>query len=142
MKPLFLSLLILCLALPAAAASHDAGARVIMMETEVDVIGYISGGIGVREREEMEKMGDQFSLKLIFARPDGEFLAYITVLVEEAGSGLRVINAISRGPWFYVDLPEGEYTVTASDGRLQKSSTVTISGEGLEAVRFTFPAAE
>lgn len=139
MKWFYTILIILCLALPAAAASHDAGAKVIMMQTEVDVIGYISGGVGKSEIKALEKIGDQFSLKLIFARPDGAYLANITVLIEEVESETRLINAVSRGPWFFADLPEGNYRVTASDGDMQKSSTIALSGDGQKVLRFSFP---
>lgn len=73
-------------------------------------IRYVSGGIGVSEREELNTLADQFNLRLLFAVQTGNYLADIRVNITNA-RGETVLNAKSEGPWFFAQLPPGAYTV-------------------------------
>ena len=73
-------------------------------------IRYVSGGIGVSEREELNALADQFNLRLLFAVQAGNYLADIRVNITNA-RGETVLNAKSEGPWFFAQLPPGAYTV-------------------------------
>ncbi|MGA7874325.1 MAG: hypothetical protein WCA08_01580 [Desulfoferrobacter sp.] len=76
-------------------------------------VSYISGGIGMGEREELEAMGQNYDLKLVFAIQQGNYLSDVKVMIK-GSSGNSVLEAASDGPWFYAQLPAGTYHVSAT----------------------------
>ncbi|RJR40983.1 MAG: hypothetical protein C4576_19015 [Desulfobacteraceae bacterium] len=89
---------------------------------------YMSGGVGIEERNAMEAQAAKgYDLKLVFAITPGNYLSFVDVRINDQ-TGKQVLSAQSNGPWFYADLPKGSYTVVADyDGR-QKSQKVTVDG--------------
>ena len=74
---------------------------------------YMTGGVGSDEREVMERLDIPFNLKLIFAEGSGNFLSDVKLsILDEPGH--NVAEATSNGPWFYIKLPPGFYTVVAT----------------------------
>ncbi|PKN66085.1 MAG: hypothetical protein CVU57_07870 [Deltaproteobacteria bacterium HGW-Deltaproteobacteria-15] len=89
---------------------------------------YMSGGVGVEERNAMEAQSAKgYDLKLVFAITPGNYLSFIDVRINDQ-SGKQVLSAQSNGPWFYADLPKGSYTVVADYEGNQKSQKVTVDG--------------
>jgi hypothetical protein len=61
-----------------------------------------------------------YNVKLIFAATAGNYLADVRVLIED-DQGTKVLEALSKGPWFYTKLPSGTYHVLAqAEGRTQR----------------------
>jgi len=88
---------------------------------EYQGIPYVSGGIGVDEREAFAAMGKDYSLKLMFAIKSGEYLADVKVEISDS-IGKKVLDAVADGPWFFTNLPPGKYTVTvAMMGKAQQN---------------------
>ncbi len=76
-------------------------------------VRYVSGGIGLSEREELSALSSQFNLRLMFAiHGAGNYLADVRVRILGAG-GAVVLDATSEGPYFLTQLPPGSYTVEA-----------------------------
>ena len=75
-------------------------------------ISYLSGGIGEEERDALRQMDREYNVKLIFAAKDGVYVSNVNVTIED-GSGKKVLEAVSDGPWFYAKLPPGKYNVMA-----------------------------
>jgi hypothetical protein len=99
-------------------------------------ISYISGGIGLDERERLTSIGKNYSLKLVFAVKSREYLADVRVKILD-NSGKKVLDAVSEGPWFYADLPTGKYTVSASlSGREKQSAANIVKGQTQTSLRF------
>jgi hypothetical protein len=73
----------------------------------------MTGGVGIGEREKMENWAQNYNLKLSFAEKTGVYLAEIDVVVENQ-SGKEMISMTTNGPWLYVRLPAGVYTVQAT----------------------------
>lgn len=74
-------------------------------------IRHISGGVGLDERAEMEALSSQYNLRLIFAsQGSGEYLSAVQVKIEDA-QGKTLLTAESKGPWFFAQLPTGNYVV-------------------------------
>ena len=98
--------------------SFDAHAAAFSIEQGTENnIKYITGGVGMDERTAMEGMSDHYNLKLIFASNKGAFLSNVKVMIQDANHR-RIIDKESNGPWFFVDLPKGQYHVTVShDGK-------------------------
>ena len=76
-------------------------------------VPYISGGIGLDEREQLETMGRNYDLKLVFAVQQGNYLSNVNVAIK-GSSGKVVLEGVSNGPWFYADLPTGTYRISAT----------------------------
>ncbi len=74
-------------------------------------IRYVSGGVGESERRELNALSHEFNLHLMFAtQGSGEYLSAVRVSILEARQG-AVLTAQSKGPWFYAQLPPGDYRV-------------------------------
>jgi hypothetical protein len=76
---------------------------------------YLSGGVGEEERAMMLPYKDDFSLQLLFALRKGNYLAAVDVRISD-GEGVELLSARSDGPFFFVQLEPGWYTVTATYG--------------------------
>lgn len=86
-----------------AAQSHDEGG-----------IRYLSGGVGESERTELNAQSSQYNLHLMFAKQgSGEYLSAVRVNILDA-RGTPVLTTQSTGPWFFVQLPPGDYSVEAT----------------------------
>ena len=96
---------------------------------------YMSGGIGIDEREVMQSWGGSYNLKLSFAETSGTYLSDVKLLIEDE-KGREVIRTTSNGPWFYVQLPPGTYTVKATfEDETKQIKNLRLSEEG-RALRY------
>jgi len=105
-------------------------------------VPYTSGGVGSSARDDMEMdKGGEYSLKLVFAYENGDYLSDVAVTIADA-SGKALLSATSDGPWFYAKLPPGTYDVTATfAGQTQRFQTkVPASGLQVEQLRWDTPA--
>ncbi|MBK1709112.1 hypothetical protein EDC29_10963 [Marichromatium gracile] len=74
-------------------------------------IRYVSGGVGESERSELNALSSQFNLHLMFAtQGSGESFSAMRVNILDGRHG-SVLTAVSQGPWFYAQLPPGDYSV-------------------------------
>ena len=109
-----------------AGCATDQGAGVLPVEKkQYQGIAYVSGGIGLDEREKLTAMTKNYSLKLVFAVKSREFLSDVKVRIADS-SGKKVLEATSDGPWFFADLPTGKYTVKVSLKGAEKQNTVNV----------------
>lgn len=76
-------------------------------------IHYATGGISIEERIAMNKINENYNLRLIFALKSGHYLTDIQVDTQNT-NGERLLFKESNGPLFLVNLPEGRYTITAT----------------------------
>lgn len=97
-------------------------------------VRYFSTGIGLEERAAKYP---PFPLKLIFVAGPKAYLSQVTVTITGAKGAvtLEVPREQVTGPWLYVDLPAGTYTVTASrDGQDQVKGQVTVDKGGVKTL--------
>ncbi len=95
---------------PARPNVPPSDARSSEIKTE-DGIRYVSGGIGESERSELQALSSQFNLHLMFAtQGSGEYLSAVRVSILDTHQA-PVLTATSKGPWFYAQLPPGDYRV-------------------------------
>jgi hypothetical protein len=97
-------------------------------------ISFMTGGVGMGERAQMEKMSGEYNLKIILATSSGSYLAKIPIMIYD-NKGTLVFQAESEGPWFYVRLPEGGYTIKATYDGHEKKKMINIT-RGLKMVMF------
>jgi hypothetical protein len=94
-------------------------------------IPYITGGVGLGERDLMNGMARDFNLKLSFATsPSGKYLSDVQIVITGAG-GATVFEAVSEGPWLFTRLPAGHYSVTATAEGKTLHQDVRVMDSGL-----------
>lgn len=103
-------------------------------------VAYISGGVGESGRAEIEAVQDQYSLKLVFAYSNGEFLAAVHVVITDA-AGNTLVATDADGPWFLVALPAGTYKVAATVAGDTKTEQVSVPATGLKTINMQWPPA-
>lgn len=107
-----------------------------------DGIAFAAGGISVSEQQDLERHKDRFSLWVTTAaRKSGAYLADVQVKISD-GAGKVLFNAPLPGPWLFIDLPPGRYTVEATHrGKPQTRSTQIRTGDRHQMVfHFDDPA--
>lgn len=89
-------------------------------------VRYVSGGIGISEREELNALSSQFNLRLMLAVQAGNFVsdAQITITNQR---GEPVLSAQAEGPLFFAQLPPGSYNVVAETKGESQRQTVRVN---------------
>jgi hypothetical protein len=77
---------------------------------------YMDGGVTHDEQRAMERLAKIYNLKLVFSRSVGTPVAPDLVMIG-ANNGGGIDKIIPRGPWFYIQLPPGGYTILARFAR-------------------------
>ncbi len=94
---------------------------------------YLNGGIGQDEQARMHKDAHSWPLRMTFSdRADNEFVAGVQLKVFDH-AGKAVLRLKDAGPMTYVQLPQGEYRVTASYKGDMLSRMVHVGPKGLDA---------
>jgi hypothetical protein len=94
-------------------------------------IPYISGGVGLEERNLMTAMAHGYDLKLSFATsPSGKYLSNVGVEIRTT-TGEKVFQAVSEGPWMFTRLPAGTYRVSATAEDITIEREIHVTGSGL-----------
>ncbi len=97
-------------------------------------ISFLSGGVGVSEREILKEMGRPYPLKLVFSNKKGEYLSNVNVEVFDS-MNKNILTIISNGPWLFIDLPSGTYHLEASvRGDRKRISEIGIPERGQKVV--------
>ncbi len=104
--------------------------------TEGDVT-YLSGGVSVDERQDMEAQAKNYNLLITNANPIGQ-LSVDADIVVKGKDGREVITVDNAGPLFYAKLPPGDYTITAMNGDQQQRRIIKIPAKGTKRVYFTW----
>lgn len=101
---------------------------------QIGPVQYVSGGVGIEEREAMKAFQKDYNLKLVFALRTGEYLSNVKVVIKDE-EGRALLSADSNGPWFMARLPEGLYTLEVSFGDSKFTKQVSV-GRGLRTILF------
>ena len=98
-------------------------------------ITFLSGGLNELERRNLEEMGKEYSLKVIFANEKGEYLPEVVVTIFNQ-EGKSILKTVSNGPWFFINLPSGIYDLEVSFQKNRKRiSHLGIDEKSQTAVR-------
>lgn len=116
----------------AAGVLFSGNAQAQMQPMSPQGVPYVSGGVGLDEREAMQGMASQYNLKLEFALSEGNYLGDVRVTLR----GPVSLDAVSEGPWFLVRVPPGTYSVTAESAGMAKTQSVTVGKDGQKTVVF------
>lgn len=111
----------------AALAAQFPPAIVITEGKTAQGFAYLSGGVGADERLAMEERAKAFNVKLVFAETDGSYVADVKLEIAGAKND-TILPETTTGPWFYIQLPPGIYSVKASfAGQSKEAKTLRVS---------------
>lgn len=110
------------------------------VRTQNSDIPYLTGGIGLSEREDMMQQRKNFNLRLLFAvKGSGSYLSDTRVVITDNKNN-TVLDAVSDGPWFYTNLKPGSYKLTLSTAGATQSRNITIPAKGAREFSFYWDA--
>ena len=76
-------------------------------------VRYLTGGLGAGERAWLAQHGTQYPVTLQFSKGErGAFVSSVEVIIRSR-NGQKQFEATTDGPLIYIDLPNGNYEVTA-----------------------------
>ena len=88
---------------------------------------YVSGGVGIEERNRILKHAHDYDLELSFADNAGHYLSDVDVTIRDK-NGNSVVDTSTAGPLFFIDLPAGKYDVQANyDNKTEEIKNVPIA---------------
>lgn len=88
---------------------------------------YMSGGVSSEERKLMEARAGEYNLRLTFAAKTGQYIADVRLVIKDE-KGREIISAVTEGPWFFIDLPPGNYSIKATfEGQARDIKNVRLS---------------
>ncbi len=88
---------------------------------------YMSGGISFEERKAMEASATGYNLRLGFAAKSGAYIADVRLVIQDE-KGKEIISTVTEGPWFFIDLPPGNYSVKATfEGQTRELKNLRLS---------------
>lgn len=102
---------------------------------------YISGGVGSDEAAEMKSMASRYALEVVSVvktEPREEYTADFRILIRDK-TGKTVVDAVSEGPFFLANLPDGSYQVEAIQNDLRKLQRVLIKKGTHQRLVFVWP---
>jgi hypothetical protein len=103
-------------------------------------VEFLSGGIGVGEREDLAVRGKEFNLKVVTAAErSGAYLAGVRVKAINAG-GAAVFDVTMDGPWLLAKLPPGKYALEAQFEGKALATTLAIPESGQRHAYLYWPA--
>ncbi len=112
---------------PAQEAKQPQGPGIVKAQAGAP---YMSGGIGVDERNRMRQAAKDYNLSLAFAGKSRGYLTDVSVVVND-DKGKQVFSAANTGPWLYVQLPPGSYTVKATySGKVREVKNLRVKKDG------------
>jgi hypothetical protein len=114
------------LARPTPSAARDRESGMISSKTEQGY-AFMSGGVGIEERNLMQQKAGAYDLDLSFADKQGHYLSDVSVVIDDE-NGTQLVNSTATGPFFYIELPTGNYDVKASfDNQTEEIKNLNIS---------------
>jgi hypothetical protein len=99
-------------------------------------VPYSAGGVGLDQRNEMQRLAASHNLLVKFAEANGDYLVPDAVSVRKGNTEL--LSVTDAGPLLYVNLPNGTYTVAATYKGVVRSKSVSVAGSAPEVV-LTWP---
>lgn len=102
-----------------------------------DGIRHACTGVGLGAREDPRWRA--FAVRIEFAAASGRYLAGVATEIEDP-AGQPVFSITCNGPWLVLDLPPGNYRVTASVEGERETRGLTVGESGQTVLTIRFPA--
>ena len=95
-----------------------------------------SGGVG-EDIDYIRSIQHNFDLKVLFTEMSGAYLADLPVVITDK-EGTTILSTVTKGPILLVNLPAGNYDLSARDGDIERHQKVSI-GKGIKSYQVRFP---
>ena len=103
---------------------------------------YVSGGQTEQERKKMDRIADRFPMHIVLISDKSKQpISGAKVTVKDI-SGNVLVEAVSKGPLFFVDVIGGRYTVEAEYNGELLTETKDLTGRRYLRLRFMFGASD
>lgn len=127
----------------APAASGDArfssppvdSARPTVQQT--NGVSYITGGFGLDESEALKAAIPEYSVAMVFSEASGAYVADVPVNIKGTGGGAS-LDVTARGPYLLMNLPNGQYTATATYQGRELTRRFSVQGNKGQRVGFAW----
>jgi len=102
---------------------------------------YVSGGVDEPQRKAMFKVAPKYAIQLIFeVRGEVDGVTGVTVTLRDI-KGDAILEAVSEGPYFYINPPAGgRYTIEAEFNGEKRSMTRDLVGRRYLILEYKFAA--
>lgn len=122
-----------------------AGASALMpaQEQNESGIAYITGGIA-EEAEIMRGIAKNYTLEMAFVqklKQQEEFISEVAVKIINAKKDV-VLDAVTKGPYLYANVPSGRYTVVAEFNGVEKRQHIVVNAKKHQKIVFWWPITE
>lgn len=98
-------------------------------------VRWVTGGVGQQERQQIQTMAKDFNLSLLFSSTEGHFFGSTKVLITDSASN-TVMDSQAKGPYFFVDLPKGDYQVAATMFEQTQTKSLSMPATGRREMAF------
>lgn len=98
----------------------------LQVDSTAQGLRYYSGGVGLDEREAVNRQFGHYGLRIEVAEKSGAYIVDVGIRLSDA-SGRSLLEVHMDGPVLLVDVPPGTYRIDASYGAQQQSRKVTVS---------------
>ena len=103
---------------------------------------YFSVGVGLEEREADYP---RFPLKIVFVVGGKPYLTHVAVRISDETGAVNLVIPKDQimGPWLFVDLPEGTYTVSGTwEGKTQTNKGIKIGKGSMTTIHLRWAEGE
>jgi len=94
-------------------------------------IAMLSGGIGEEEVDRMNAAQEHYSLKLIYAEANGDYLTDVAVRIQDHKKNVVLETVASQGPIVLINLKPGTYTLVSTVSGKSSTQRIAVRGNGL-----------
>lgn len=109
-------------------------AQALAPQQSTEGVTYINGGVGYDESKSMESSAKNYPLWLLFSEGEcGRALNNVDVHIENPANE-NVFTLSHAGPQLLVDLPKGQYKVTATYQHKDQGARFALTGKGNKKV--------
>lgn len=104
-------------------------------------VSYVTGGVGLDESTAIKALRPKYPLTMVFAETTsyGKNQYLYGVQVEVRRGGEMVFSTTTKGPYLLVQVPPGNYRVTATNGNMPKTQTIKVTSRPKQ-IGWTWPA--
>ncbi|MFN2382557.1 MAG: hypothetical protein ABR561_08435 [Guyparkeria sp.] len=120
-------------------ASPDEIAQSAVDVQDYQGVGYVTGGLGADERAWLKQHGHSYPVTLQFSK--GERAAFVSSVevVIRSRNGQTQLEATTDGPLIYIDMPNGNYEVTAKYRDQEQTFDLRVPANAQTSHSINFP---
>ncbi|TJZ69009.1 carboxypeptidase regulatory-like domain-containing protein [Chitiniphilus eburneus] len=98
---------------------------------------FVTGGVGDEELASLNAVKPQYNVRLLLTQKDGAYIAGVPVTIVDR-KGATVLEAESKGPHLFVQLPDGSYRISATYEGKTLARSVSVKGNAARNVHFAW----